>query len=123
MYFGVRNVTKNVNVTDYWKGRPPASELIEFMIKIFNWNVGDYIISGCYCECYEWNWEGNCWDNSFTNEREDLEEAKKETDEHTYYAFPIDEYEEYLNNSTIPILTKERLEELQKNANTIFHFN
>ncbi len=121
MYFGVRNVTKNTNVVSFWKGKPPSREKMSFMIEIFNWDVTDYIISGCYCECYEW--EGDRWSYPIGYERVDEEENKKETDVQTFINFPDTEYEDYIKTDTIPVLTCKRLKELKKNVDTTYHFN
>ena len=45
-HFGIRNITKNHNVSGEWKGDPPSE--IEHIIKAFKWDKEDVIEAACY---------------------------------------------------------------------------
>lgn len=134
-YFGLSNQTKNVSVCSYWKGKPPTKNEVEFLIKIFNWDPTDEIISGSHCEIYAWNPTNSSWidimhtilsedikDTEVTEDIKDIEASENNKDK-IIYNFPHSEYKVFRETGIYENLSAERMEELSKDVDTTFYFN
>ena len=126
MYYGLTNSTKNISVSSYWKGNPPSVEEVLFMIDYFQWKSGDYISSGCYCECSYWGWDAWDWSDFFNpgsvNSDNDSDSYSNNKVRVTY-RFPYDAFKQYKKTKEMILPTQGELDLLSKNVDKTFFWN
>jgi hypothetical protein len=115
MYYGLVNLSKAQSVSSYWKGSPPSSEEMKFIIKFFNWDEdNDLIYSSCYCDEYCWT-KTDEWSKKSNN-------GIKSNAKMIIYNFPNKLFEEYEKTGVVEKASGELLKILE-GADTTFFCN
>lgn len=86
-YYGTMNISNNMDVSCYCKGRGHTPDMWNIMAHRYKWNVNDYIVTASYCDAFAWTFVNGEWKKVFSdhetgdNREWENEELKKQFEE------------------------------------------